>query len=408
VRAAEGKVREVITMGRRLHVALTVETATIYGRQILRGITRYLRSHQPWSIFSVQRDQLAPTPTWLKDWRGDGIICRLINRKFAEQLRRSKIPVVNLNDICDGLGAPRILSDNAAIARLAAEHLLERGFRHFAFCGFAGQHWSRERCDGFVARLKQAGLSCQVYESTWTGPRAHPWEQEQTQISRWLQALPKPAGVMACNDIRGQYVLDACQRGNLAVPEEIAVIGVDNDEVLCEICDPPLSSVVPNPERIGYEAAALLDRLMAGGKPAQPEWRIEPLGVVTRHSTDVLAIEDRQVAAAVRYIREHACDGARVRDLLAHIPLARTILERRFRKYLGHSPQAEIRTVQLKRVKELLLETDLPLARIAEMAGFEHPEYMSVVFKRETGQTPGGFRRHAPCGAEPAQKGSPR
>jgi LacI family transcriptional regulator len=270
---------------------------------------------------------------------------------------------------------------------------MERGFRHFAFCGFAGQQWARERRQGFVATLKQAGLSCEVYESTWTGPRARPWEQEQTEISRWLQALPKPVGVMACNDIRGQYVLDACERVNLAVPEEIAVIGVDNDEVLCEICDPPLSSVVPNPERIGYEAAALLDRLMAGGKPAQQEWRIEPLGVVTRHSTDVLAIDDRHVAAAVRYIREHACEGARVRDLLAQVPLARTILERRFRKYLGHSPQAEIRTVQLKRVKQLLIETDLPLARIAEMAGFEHPEYMSFVFKRETGQTPGGYRR---------------
>jgi LacI family transcriptional regulator len=207
--------------------------------------------------------------------------------------------------------------------------------------------------------------------------------------------MPRPAGVMACNDMRGQHVLDACQRVRLGVPEQVAVIGVDDDVLLCELCDPPLSSVVPNAERIGYEAAALLDRLMAGEKPPREEWRIEPLGVTTRQSSDVLAIDDPNVASAVRYIREHACRGATVPDVLQHVPLSRTILERRFRKYLGRSPQAEIRAVQLKRVQQLLAETDLRLERIAELAGFEHPEYMSVVFKRQTGQTPGEYRRQA-------------
>jgi LacI family transcriptional regulator len=382
-------------MPRRPHVALMVETSLVYGRQLLRGIIRYLRSHQPWSVFFELRELGAAPPHWLKDWRGDGIVCRPTSPHLAELFRRKRIPVVNLNDVYSDLGLPLIESDHHAIGRLAAEHLLERGFRHFGFAGFTGHEWARKRREGFAGRLAEAGCSCEVYESPWGGPNAHPWEQEQGRIGQWLRSLRRPAGVMACNDMRGQHVLDACQREHLGVPEEIAVIGVDDDVLLCELCDPPLSSVVPNPERIGYEAAALLDRLMAGEKPPRGEWRIEPLGVTTRQSTDVLAIDDIHVAAAVRYIREHACHGATVRDVLAHVPLSRTILERRFRKYLGRSPQAEIRAVQLKRVQQLLAETDLRLDRIAELAGYDHPEYMSVVFKRQTGQTPGEYRRRA-------------
>jgi LacI family transcriptional regulator len=372
-----------------------VETSLVYGRHLLRGIIRYLRSHQPWSVFFELRELEAAPPGWLKDWRGDGILCRPTSPQLAELFRRKRIPVVNLNDVHADLGLPLIESDQTAIGKLAAEHLLERGFRHFGFCGFSGHAWSAKRREGFAARLVEAGCDCAVYESLWGGPNAHPWEQEQGQIGQWLKAMPRPAGVMACNDMRGQHVLDACQRVHLGVPEEVAVIGVDDDVLLCELCDPPLSSVVPNAERIGYEAAALLDRLMAGEKPPRSAWRIEPLGVTIRQSSDVLAIDDPHVASAVRYIREHACHGATVPDVLQHVPLSRTILERRFRKYLGRSPQAEIRAVQLKRVQQLLAETDLRLERIAELAGFEHPEYMSVVFKRQTGQTPGEYRRQA-------------
>lgn len=385
-------------MPRRLHVALMVETSLVYGRHLLRGIIRYLRSHEPWSVFFELRELGAAPPDWLKDWRGDGIICRPTNPALAALFRRKKIPVVNLNDVHSDLGLPLIESDQAAIGRLAAEHLLERGFRQFGFCGFTGHEWARKRGAGFRARLTEAGLACAVYESPWGGPAAHPWEQEQAAIGQWLRALPRPAGVLACNDMRGQHVLDACQRVGLGVPEDVAVIGVDDDVLLCELCDPPLSSVVPNPERVGYEAAALLDQLMAGEKPPRADRVIEPLGVTARQSTDVLAIDDVHVAAALRYIREHACHGATVPEVLAQVPLSRTILERRFRKYLGRSPQAEIRAVQLKRVRQLLAETELRLERIAELAGFEHPEYMSVVFKRATGQTPGAYRRQAQGG----------
>ena len=184
-------------------------------------------------------------------------------------------------------------------------------------------------------------------------------------------------------------------RLNVAVPEEVAVVGCDDDAVLCNLCHPPLSSVVPNPERVGYEAAALLDRLMSGRLVPAESQRVEPVGVHTRQSSDVLAIDDPAVAAALRFIRDRAFQGVSMKDVIKHSAMSRSLLERKFRQYLGHSPQAEIRSIQLKRVKQLLAESDLPLGRIAVLAGYAHPEYMSVVFKRETGQTPGQFRAAA-------------
>jgi LacI family transcriptional regulator len=197
---------------------------------------------------------------------------------------------------------------------------------------------------------------------------------------------------MACNDMRGQHVLDSCQRAGVAVPEEVAVVGVDDDDLLCDLCSPPLSSVAPNPELIGYEAAALLEALMAG-HPADPlERTVPPVGVTARQSTDVLAIGDPSVAVAVRLIRERACHGLTVADVLREVPVSRSVLERLFRRHLGRSPQAEIRAVRLKRVKQLLVETSLPLDQVAELSGFAHPEYLSVAFRRATGQTPGRYR----------------
>ncbi len=200
---------------------------------------------------------------------------------------------------------------------------------------------------------------------------------------------------MTCNDLRGFHVLGACHRCGLRVPDEVAVVGVDDDALLCELCDPPLSSIIPNAEQIGYEAAALLDRLMAGGEADVAVRLVPPLGVTTRLSTDVLAIDDEHFAAAVRYIRAHACHGITVDDVLGRLPLSRSTLERRFRKYLGRSPQAEIRAVQLGRAKQLLVETDHPMHRIAELVGFEHAEYFIFAFRRAFGRTPGAYREEA-------------
>ena len=382
-------------MARRRRVALIVETSSTYGRRILKGVRRYVHTHQSWSIFLEHRSLASRPPQWLEDWDGDGIISRTTTKQLAEAAARTKVPLIDLTDRHGTLGLPQVWSDDGAIARLGADHLMERGFRRFAFCGFSRESWSQRRQAEFASIVEKLGEPCRIYESPWFGKDADDWETEQSKIVDWLNALPKPIGIMACNDIRGQHVLDACYRVDLAVPEEVAVIGVDDEEEICELCDPPLSSIVPNAELVGYKAAELLDRLMSGKQPEVLQRVIPPLGITTRLSTDVLAIDDPDVAAAVRYIREHACRGAVVEDILEHVPVSRSILERRFRKSLDCSPQALIRRTQLKRVKQLLVDTDLPLAKISELSGFKHHEHMCTVFKREVGDSPGAYRRKA-------------
>jgi LacI family transcriptional regulator len=387
-------------------VALIVETSVVYGRQILHGIARYLKTSGCWSVFLDERELRMPPPDWLSHWQGDGVICRSTTREWAQIFRRRRLPVVDLNDLHLDLGLPRVASDMQAIGRLAAEHLKERGFRHLAFCGFSGEAWSVQRREGFIAAARGLVAHDSIYETPWAGLRKHPWEEERNRIARWLQSLPRPVGIMACNDVRGQHVLDACGNLGMHVPDEVAVVGVDNAETLCALCDPPLSSVVPNAEGIGFEAAALLDHLMAGGAAPDKNLLLEPLGVVTRQSSNVFAVEDPLLARAVRYIREQACQGIKVADVLREVRCSRSVLERRFREHLGHTPQEELRAVQLRRVKELLRETDWTLPRIAAATGIEHPEYLSVLFKRETGQTPGRFRNGPRSGEQENQQHS--
>lgn len=374
-------------------VAVMIETSTVYGRQLLQGITRYLRSHRNWSIYLEQREVDTVPPAWLRTWRGDGVLSRWSDPRVAETLIELGLAAVDLSDRRLPFGLPRINSDDRAIGRLAAEHLLERGCRSFACCAFSGELWATRRTEAYLAALARAGHTANVYESAWLGAGAHVREDERVRIGRWLERLPRPAGIMACNDVRGIEVLNACQTLGLKVPEEVAVIGVDDDALLCEICSPPLSSVVPNIEQIGYEAAALLDRLIGGEQAGFEERFVPPSGITTRRSTDVLSVGDPQFALAVRFIRENACRGITVADVLDHVAISRSTLERNFRCHLGRSPQSEIRAVQLGRARQLLAETDHPVHRIAELVGYEHVEYFNVVFKREIGQTPGQYRR---------------
>jgi LacI family transcriptional regulator len=377
----------------RPRVALMIESSTVYGRNLLQGITRYLRSHRSWSIFLEQREVDTAPPGWLRTWQGDGAISRWSDPRVADVFLERGLAAVDVSDRREPFGLPRIHSDDRAIGRMAAEHLLERGFSSFASCGFSGERWAVRRTEAFLDALAGAGHRGRVYESSWRGAGAHVRESEQARIGQWLQSLPRPVGVMATNDVRGIDVLNACQTHGLRVPDEVAVLGVDDDVLLCEICSPPLSSIVPSIEQIGYEAAALLDGLMGGEPAGWDERLIPPLGVTTRLSTDVLSVGDREFATAVRFIRENACHGITVADVLDHVAISRSTLERNFRAHLGRSPQAEIRAVQLARARQLLAETDHPVHRIAELVGYVHVEYFNVVFRRESGETPGEYRR---------------
>ena len=382
----------------RPRVALLIESSRAYGRGLLLGVARYVREHGPWSIFLQERSLGDACPGWLRSWEGDGVIARVEDRAMAQAILKLGVPAVDLRHLLPDLAMPTVRTDEEAVGRLAAEHLLERGFRQFAFCGFDGADYSDRRRAIFERRIAEAGLPCHLFADPQRLRKGGTLEYEEhglryeEHVTHWLRSLPKPVGLMACNDIRGQQVLAACRSLGLAVPDEVAVVGVDNDEVLCELSDPPLSSISQNTERIGYDAAALLDRLMAGQKPPKVPIVVKPLGMVICRSSDVLATEDRHIATAARAIREHACDGINVSHVLKVVPLSRSSLERRFAKVLGRSPKAEILRVQLERAKKLLAETKFPLSVIAEKSGFKHPEYLSVIFKRKVGITPGQFR----------------
>jgi LacI family transcriptional regulator len=376
-------------------IALLIETSNAYARGLLRGIMAYAREHGPWSLSLSEHNRGDRPPGSLSNWRGDGIIARIENQAIADALRKAKIPTVDVSAARLLPSLPWFETDDAAFAGIAAEHLLERGFKNFGFCGDARFNWSNWRSEHFENFIRSSARRCFIYKPS---RRFALNDEAQTDdIAAWVRDLPKPVGIMACYDLRGRQVLDACRRSGVAVPDEVAVIGVDNDELLCELSDPPLSSVIPNTHRTGYEAAALLDAMMSGRRVIGQTHLIPPIGIAIRQSTDVLAIEDRNVARAVRHIRQHACDGINVQDVLKAVPHSRRLLENRFKKLIGRTPHEEILRVQLDRVKKLLSETDLSLEQIAERAGFSHVEYLSVVFKKKVGMPPSRFRmKHRP------------
>ena len=401
--------KKIVKPFRRPRVALLVESSRAYGRGILLGVATFVRQHGPWSIFFQDLNLCDDTPEWLKHWQGEGVLSRLENRDVVDVIHRLKVPAVYLRHVNPRMKMPSILTDNVAVSRRCFEHLSERGFRHFAFCGFNGADYSDERRDAFAERVRQAGLICHIYTERRQIVRTNTADYEGLglndggKVAEWIKRLPKPVGVMTCNDMRGQHVLDACRAAGVASPEEVAVIGADNDDVICNLCDPPLSSVVPDTERIGYEAASMLAQMMAGGQSPPARTFVEPRGIVTRRSTEVLAIEDRQIAAAARFIREHACEGIDVSDVLAAVPMSRSTMDRRFITILGRSPKDEILRVRLDRVRQLLAETDFPLKLIAEKVGLDHAEHLSRVFKSRIGTTPSEFRAHILFREKPAR-----
>lgn len=386
---------------RRRRVALIIESSRAYGRGLFLGVGKFVREHHEWSVQSEEWKWTDAFPAWLRNWDGDGVIARVETTEMAAFIRQLGMPAVDVRGSVSGFGLPLIDTDDRKVANLAAEHLMNRGYRHYAFCGFVGANYSDKRSHWFQERLMLSGFSCQVFTPPMqlTEVQTTGYERQgllfQEELGRWLTSLPKPIGVMACNDIRGQQVLNLCRRLDLAVPEEVAIIGVDNDEILCELSDPPLSSVAPDTLRIGYDAAVLLDRMMAGGKPPPKPVLIPPRGIVTRRSTEVLALDDRQLAVGLRYIRNHAFDPITINEVAKVASLCRRVFERRFAAKMGRSPKAEVLRLRLDKVKQLLTDTDWNLSQIAEKTGFNYGEYLHTVFRQKIGITPGEFRRHA-------------
>jgi len=375
------------------HVALLVETSLAPGRDILSGIAQYLREHQPWALYHEPHSLADSLPSWLRQWQGDGIIVRAQNQEITRAVKATGIPVVDVLGVIPEAGLPLVHVNNPLVAQLAADHLIERGFRHFGFFGIKDENWSEQRRDGFGQALASQAAPPTVLEVPRPILLRTPWEIQQDVLAKWLGALAKPIGILVASDQLGHHLLEACHRAGIAVPDEVAVVSVDNDETLCEFCNPSLSSVDAGHKAVGYQAAALLQRLMSGEAPPAAPIYVEPRGVVTRRSSDVLATEDRQVALALKIIREHASEGWSAAEVIAQISVSRSVLQRRFRKETGRSVQEEIINARLKRARELLVESDLSLALVAERSGFKHQEYLGATFKAHFGKTLLEYRR---------------
>lgn len=371
-------------------VALLLATSNAHTRLILQGVISYVRENKPWAFSLMEQDRGGGAPAWVRDWDGDGIIARVMNRQIASKIMASGLPVVDISIQHHIPGMPNVEPDDDAIARLAVEHFVQRGFKNFAYCGDSHFLISERRGVAFAKALAASGLNAYSFDRNF--PASVAISRRISEIGDWLADLPKPLAVFACYDTRGQHVLDACRLRGIPVPEQVAVLGVDNDELLCEMASPPLSSVIPNARRTGYEAARLLDRLMSGDTVSPAPIKIEPLGISLRQSTDVLAVADPHIAMALRFIRDHASEAIGVADVARAVPLSRRILEKRFRQMLNHTLHDEIMLVRLGRVKQLLVESQLSLEQIAATTGYEHPEYLSVVFKREVGVSPRQYR----------------
>ena len=383
-------------------VAVILDAARPYDRLIIGGVAEYVREgtrpdgRPRWSLY-VEEDPLQKLPD-LARWQGRGIIANFDDRRVARAIRGLGLPIVGVGGgygwYEPDSGIPYIYTDNDAIGRLGAEHLLACGFAQLAFYGYprtATSGWSEERAAAFAATCGRAGRPCAVF--TGRHGTARRWEELQRELTGWIERLPKPVGLMACNDVRARHVLEACRTLGLRVPHDVAVLGVDNDEMICGLTDPPLSSVDQSARRIGYEAAVLLDRLMEAS-PADVPRRIvvPPSGVIARSSTDTMATTEEIVVRTLERLRENPWRKPDIDDLAAEACVSRSTLETRFKAVVGRSIHEEFVRLRLAGLRRLVVDTELPLKAIAVRTGFPSVQYMTTFLHRHTGLTPARLR----------------
>ena len=380
---------------RHFKVFLFVESSRASGRQLLEGIARYAHHHGPWSFYWEPRGLETASRATVKKFDADGIIFRDVGQ-FTEEVVRLGIPAVAVGHRGREVrGLINVVTDSERIGQMAAEHLLQCGFKHFAFCGSASTRleqtpWSELRQQSFHRRILEAGFAP---PATHVLSHAGDWQETRQHLADWLAKLPNPVGIMACNDDCGAHVLEACKLARLAVPDVVGIVGADNDELVCGLADPPLTSIELNFERAGYAAALALEKLMRQAKPRSFQIKVAATHVVARRSTDVVAVEDRCLAKALSFIRDNTRRSMFVDEVAQHAGLSRRVLERRFRSEIGHSVLEEIRRVRTDQIAKLLLETTWPVSRIAETLGFDDVQHFARYFRSGRKMSPLAFRK---------------
>ena len=379
-------------------VAVMVETSRGYARDILRGILRYEMEHGHWDIYTVpagRKEQKLPSMTMPSK---KGVIAHIVSAQMVKEICKANLPTVSIFPTGDVPCVSKNLRnfaevrlDSRSIGVMAAKHLLECRFAHFGVIGeIYDADWSVHRVEAFVETIAMCGRIAAVYPTP--NKNKMDWAVEQKYISKWLKSLPKPVGIFAATDIRAMNVIEACKHAGINVPEEIAVVGVDNDELFCEMTSPKLSSVAIDAERAGYESAKALDHLMRGEKTL-PTMCFGPLRVVVRRSSDVVGVDDLLVRKAVSFIRDCYTLPITVLNVVKALDVSRRQLEIRFKRALGHSIHEEIKKRRLGHVRTLLLETDFSLDQIAELSGFQCKNYLVNLFHKEFGMTMLTYRK---------------
>ena len=390
---------------RSRRVALIYDARSAYDTKVMTGVATYIQESPGWNVYieeSALKDQRLPN---LKSWKGDGIIANFDHPQVAAAVVKSGLPAVAFGSgygwYPSGSEIPYFLTNNPAIAASAADYLISKGLRNFAFCGYPRNQingWSSERCDSFKSELAKRGFPCSVYPAKASGEAT--WVSVQQSIGNWVRSLPRPIGILASNDIRGRQILESCRECLLRVPEDVAVLGVDNDELLCNLSSPLLSSIEQGAKRLGYEAAKLLQKLITSRAPLElKRIVIDPFGVITRASTDMLAIEDSRLAKAMEHISRHFTEGISVNDVVSASGVSRSWLEKKFRAELGYTIASVIRRLQLQRARELVLTTTLPLKEIASNLSYPSVQHMTTVFQKTLGYPPGQLRQRFIPGA---------
>jgi len=367
-----------------------IEPLGEYIQGLLRGIANYSNVKGPW-VFYREPGKHEGTLPQLNLEEADGIIAKIPNSATAKKLPRT-VPTILIGYKEIIPDKPQIFGDTEAIGKIAAEYFLNKGFRNFAFCGFDEFHWSRERGRSFKLFLENKGYKINLYKNL-KGAIRKSWPLEQQDIAKWLKVLPKPAAILACNDDRGQHLVSACKLGKLRIPDEISILGVDNDKFVCSLAYPPLSSIALGTERAGYEAAQLLAKMMQTKKNINSSIMVRPAYVATRQSTDIIAVEDKLLSEAINYIHKHSNMDISVDDIADAVMVSRRNLERKFRKLLNKSIYDEIRRIRVNRIISMLLETDLTITQIGLAMGFKDITHTGRYFKEETGLSPLAYRQ---------------
>jgi LacI family transcriptional regulator len=379
-------------------IALLVPAWSEYGRGIIEGVWQYAQEHGPW-LLEMQPGEPDENTEVPRGWTGDGMIASVQTRRLAAKLRTLGVPLVNVSGSrSEGIDFPRVTSDAKAVVRMAVAHLQEKGLKHIVFCGEPERPFLDFWTGAFQSVMAEAGMEAVIYQpSARIGPQAG-MEARQNDRRRWIEALPKPVGIIGWATGICRHLAMACTELGVMVPEEVAILSLETEDLLGRVVHPPLSGVDIPVRRIGYEAAAQLDRLLQG-KAADPhEICLPPLGVTTRQSTDLVACADPQVQQVLRFIRDHAHEGIDVRKVLKAVPMARRSLERRFHDLIGRSPAEEIRRVKINKVRHLLDSTHMSIPDIAEACGFKYVEHMIPLFKKHHGNTPSRYRANARLG----------